>query len=199
MRIVLHLEWDDEVIANPPTKRRIAGFDAIKERIAKAQEEDIHLHAFTYAFLRKAKNVDLYADPDDTQIRQWLDDLRKSLAALEEFERDGVELTGPHSPLGPIYLELRRVFARASARDERRAMVHLLMNGPCSDADLAEDLSLSTNLAVRVRKALTPAIVPWGADNRYWISDAALPIVVFLVRESIGIDLLEGLENRIGN
>ena len=196
MRVVLHLDWNDDVAASPRIKRRKDGFDAIKRRLAEPGSGDLHLHAFTYAFLRKAKNVDLYVDVDDTRIGERLRELRCCLKALEEFERDGVELTGRHSSLGPIYLDLRRVFARAGARDERRAMVHLLMNGPCSDADLVEDLALSLDLAARVRKALAPAIGPWGDGDRYCISDAALPVAMFLVRESIGINLLDSLDDR---
>ena len=197
MKVVLHTEWADDAAVSPPIRRRIDGFEDIKKRIAGGREEVLHLHAFTYAFLRKAKNVDLYVEADDRKIETWLTDLRKSLVALEAFEREGSELPESHTSLKPIYLALRRVFARPGARDERRAMVHLLMNGPCTDAGLAEGLGLSVNLAVRVRKALQPALKPKEGSDAYWISKTALPVVVFLVRETTGIDPLSALDDHV--
>ena len=193
MRVVLHLEWSEELKATPPMKRRVDGFNDIKQHIAKARDGEIHLHAFTYAFLRKAKNIDLYVEADDKRVQQKLYCINRSVQALEALERDGAHLKAEHASLKPIYLALRRVVARAGARDERRALVHLLMNGPCTDADLAADLVLSENLAIRIRKALQPGLGDPDGQGHYGISDAALPVVVFLVRETTGIDPLSSL------
>lgn len=194
MRVVLHLDWDDAVKSTPPMLRRIAGFDAIKRQIAEERDDALHLHAFTYAFLRRAKNVDLYVEADDREIQDRLRALRSAMAALETFERDGTDLRGDYAPLKPLYLALRRVVARPSARDERRVLVHLVMNGPCSDADFAKDLGISENLAVRVRKALQPALTSEGDSNLHRISDEAMPVVLFVVRETTGVDPLAALD-----
>jgi hypothetical protein len=195
MRAVLHLDWNDKVRSAGPILRRIEGYEAIKRRIAKGSEEDLHLHAFSYAFLQGAKNVDFYLEADDSAIRERIDDLAQVMIALEDLERDGRDLKGEDGVSKDIYLALRRVVGRASARDERRALVHFLMNGPASPEELTEALGLRSNLADRLIKALDAALEGPDADGRYGISDGALAIVLFLVRETTGISPLDHLSH----
>jgi hypothetical protein len=191
VRVVLHLDWNEKVRATGPIHRRIDGFEAIKKRIAEGSKEDLHLHAFSYAFLKGAKNVDLYLEADDNAIRKRLADLRETMTALEGFERDGRDFCGKDDVVKKIYLALRPAAARANARDERLALVHLLMNGPASPDELAATLGLSTNLAIRVIKALDAGLEGPDADGRYGISDKALGVALFLVRETTGISPLD--------
>ena len=193
MRAVLHLDWNEKVRATGPIHRRIDGFEAIKQRIAEGSAEDLHLHAFSYAFLKGAKNVDFYLKADDGAIREQIGKLRQMMTGLEDFERDGLDLDGKDDSTKTIYLALRPVAARTNARDERRALVHLLMNGPCSNQELADVLGLSTNLATRVIKALRAGLDGPDSDDRYGISDEALGVVLFLVRETTGISPLDHL------
>ncbi len=195
MRAVLHLDWNERVRETGAIHRRIDGFEAIKQRIADRSEEDLHLHAFSYAFLKGAKNVDFYLEADDGAIRERISKLRQMMTALEDFERDGRDLSGKDDVTKKIYLALRPVAARANARDERRALVHFLMNGPCSPEELAGALDLSPNLAVRVIKALNASLDGPDADDRYGISDNALGVVLFLVRETTGISPLDHLSD----
>lgn len=193
MRVKLHLDWDRGLGEAPPLERRIEGFDALKKRLAAASDEPLDMHAFTYAFLRRAKNVDLFVEADDTEIRDRLAKLRRERDALEAFERDGDRPEGDAAGLVPAYLALRPVMVRAGARDERRALVHILMNGPCSDTDLASDLGISENLAIRIRKALRPVMGETG-DGRHAIRPEALPVALFAVHERTGIDPLAALD-----
>ena len=74
------------------------------------------------------------------------------------------------------------------------------MNGPCTDADLKEDLGLpSENLAIRVRKALQPGLTVADKGGPYEVSEAALPVVAFLVRETTGVDPLSSLVDISGS
>jgi hypothetical protein len=195
VRVKLHLDWSRVDNAASPLQRRDLGFQIIRERVAAGHDGDIPLHAFIYAFLRRAKNVDLYVGTDyEPGVRDRLDRLRAGIAALEAFERYGHRLQGAHAAVKDPYLALRRTFAEPSARDERRVAIHYLMNGPGSDRELAADLGLSETFAARSRRALADVITGPDDDHRFGVADSALPIVLFLARETTGINPLAMLD-----
>lgn len=195
MRVKLHLDWSAVAVAATPLRRRDQSFQAIRDGVAASHDGDIPVHAFIYAFLRWAKNVDLYVDTAyEPGVRDRLAELRAGMAALEAFERHGHRLRGTHAAAKTPYLSLRRTFARPSARDERRVAVHYLMNGPSSDRELAEDLVLSEAFAARSRRALDSVIAGPDGNHRFGVADNALPIVLFLVRETTGINPLAMLD-----
>ena len=83
---------------------------------------------------------------------------------------------------------------RPGARDECRALAHLLMSGPSTARELARELQLSENLAKRVARALSP-LVELGEDGRFSICEGLLPVALFAVRERMGIDPLSVLRS----
>lgn len=194
MDVILHMNWRQEERRDPDVERRRDRYEAIKQRLANSrQRSPLALHAFTYAFLGSAKNVDLFLDADDSRIREQLLSLCSALGALEAFEREGAALPKALESLKAPYLRLRRVMLRPSARDERRALTHLLMTGPATAGELVAALELpSPSGAERALMALAPVVVSRreASHEIFEIEDSLLPVALFAVRERMGIDPL---------
>lgn len=203
MDVILKLSWDQDEPGDATANRRRDRYRAIRHSIVRrGREGPLSLHAFTYAFLGSAKNVDLFLDADDREIRGELERLSATLRALETFERDGTALPDELAHLREPYLRLRRVMLRPSARDERRALAHLLMNGPATAAQLVTSLEMpSPSGAVRAMLALAPVVVGRGQteEERFEIDTELLPLALFAVRERMGIDPLAVLEAKVGS
>ncbi|MEA3413722.1 MAG: hypothetical protein U9R74_19655, partial [Pseudomonadota bacterium] len=116
-------------------RRRTGGFDAIKQFVAAlvsiSSEESgaspliCRIDAFAYAFLAGAKNFDLIAPParqGNEPFQSVLADWLHTTAALEEFERTGNPLPDDSPITSDVYLNVRKVMARRSARDERNVL-----------------------------------------------------------------------------
>jgi hypothetical protein len=184
-------------------RRRTGHFSAIKKFVT-ASEQVIdstlrpifyEIDAFSYAFLKGAKNLDtiLRESKKTTQpFRQNLPDWIKAIKSLEEFEREGIMPNKPH--LAEHYLELRRVIAPASARDERRTLTTLLVSGPSTSEEISNDLAMPYGLSDRLLPMLAQIGVVQGRKEqglyRYALTIEALPCVLFGLRETMGIDLL---------
>ena len=152
---------------------------------------------FAYAFLKHAKNYDLFMQPEyeslnmlEGTIKEW----QGAVQALEDFERLGLDLAPEYSRLKEVYLRLRTVISRSSARDEQRTLSVLLVCGPLTSDEISSDLGLNNSLIRRILAALlTTGTIDSrldGDDTRYLISETGLPITLFVVREIIGLDLL---------
>lgn len=190
---------------------------------------------FSYAFLSAAKNFDFFLpmgeidDPTKKILGTWSLQLKE----LEKFERLGQlplrslakskihQQSKSSSKSGSycnsskqdscdwsvtVYLKLREIVTRPSARDELRALYIFLYSGPSTDKQIADELGLNESLATRVVAALdtTGALEVSGIDEVtndddpdktqrvpiHRIHIQHIPIVVFLIRETLGCDLL---------
>jgi hypothetical protein len=187
-------------------RRRTGHFSAIKKFVTaseKAIEATLRpifyeIDAFSYAFLKGAKNLDaILRESSQTtssfrqNLPQWLNEIK----SLEEFEREGIMPKAPH--LAEKYLELRRVLAPASARDERRTLTTLLVSGPSTSEEISFDLGMAYGLSDRLLPMLEQIQVVKGRNEqgayRYALTMEALPCVLFCLRETMGIDLIEVL------
>ena len=177
---------------------RIKTFMGTLHEVVRAHPElgTIHceIDAFAYAFLQGAKNFDFLLPESRNQTglfrqksRQW----RRDIVALERFERDGRPLGARYET---AYLDLRRIVARKSARDERRTLATLLVSGPSTLDEVKTDLGLSYDLAGRILTTLQSIDVLVCPAERYRITLDALPRVVFCLREVMGFDLLAVLD-----
>lgn len=181
--------------------RRVKGFAAINKFIGNMAELEpqnkpiCKINVFAYAFLKHAKNYDFFIkiepvshDEIQISIKQW----RVDVQALEDFERLGKPL--PDDETRKTYLKLRAIVGRASARDEQRALACLLIAGPSNDKDIQLDLNLNYPLSQRIMAALvgtgTITQQKHGDENHYALNDETLPMVFFLIRETIGLDML---------
>lgn len=194
--IKLVLGWDD-LGATAGLRRNQAGFSKIKEFAETATEADpLVINAFLYAFLCPAKNFDLFLREDLEAISGDVRQISRKMAQLTEFEREARALMG--SPLRELYLALRNVVARHSARDERRTLATLLFSGPSSVDEIAMDLGISCNLAGRAVRTLAAVLVDPGAKKLALKPDTdSLAVILHLLRGTIGSDPLAVLERRL--
>jgi hypothetical protein len=153
------------------------------------------IDVFAYFFLKSAKNLDFVLprrgggnDEFDNLRETWAEKIR----ALERFERTGEAL-----PAGTVeasrYLGIREIISRPSARDELRALTVLLTSGPSTLAEISDDLGLNYPLGQRALAAYeheAVGVVERRRGEIFTIVKDYLPLVVFCLREKMGIDLL---------
>lgn len=158
------------------------------------------INACTYAYLKGAKNLDLTLperrNGDAEGISKTLEDWQAAVIALQEFERSGEPLPQRFEALRPIYLKARPILSRPSARDERRVLTSLLLNGPSTPAQLEGELGMSHHLMVRVIQPFQEAGVierNTHADAGYRVTGQSLPVALFGLREAAGIEILRAL------
>jgi hypothetical protein len=186
-------------------RRRKHGFSTINQFTAAVLNiidkleafKGCRIDIFAFVFLKYAKNYDLFMVPPADNMRSMQKVVRgwqSAVQALEDFERLGKELKPPYSGLKDVYLKLRAVVSRPSARDEQRTLAVLLTSGPSTLEEISLDLGLNYSLNRRIMTALaaTGAIeVREGEQEpRYTVKESALPVVLFLTRETIGLDFL---------
>jgi|GEM_PF-1882798 len=188
-------------------RRRTGGFKPVRQLIgslAALPAEDDHadtlvceIDAFAYGFLKGAKNLDLVL-PCSKELndgfRAVRDDWSRTSKALTEFERTGERLPQSCAVSADQYLALRRIIVRPSARDERRMLATLLVSGPSAQVELSTDLGISNDLSQRTLAPLIAiGVVELRADDRYAIVSSTLPLALFGLRETMGLELLGDL------
>ncbi len=196
--VSLVLDWENPG-GTTALRRNTTGFAQIKELAENADTENpLKLNAFLYSFLCSAKNLDLFLQENTTEITNDVEQIATKMTALEELERNGVT---PNDPLLlQTYIEVRNVAARRCARDEQRSLATLLFSGPSTGLQVAEDLGISENLAIRTLRTLSPVVEQSKVDTDLFClrSDAnSLAITLYLLRYTLGIDPIRVLQARI--
>lgn len=184
-------------------RRRIGGLSAISKFITalagivlEVKEKNrpcCQINVFAYAFLKHAKNYHFFIRAEKTaDINESTTKWTKQVQELEDFERLGTPLV--NETIREAYLKLRAIVGHKSARDEQRTLACLLIAGPSTSEDIKEDLNLNYPLSLRIMAALvaTGTIDEKDKDDEvlYSLNKDTLPIVLFLVRETIGLDVL---------
>ena len=189
-------------------RRRLTGSNSVKALVAALTEyergfsdKNIELrcgcNVVVYSFLVGAKNFDfILPEVSDKRIgtfRQVQPSWQSIIRQLEAYERDGDPLSD--TDLRDTYLRLRPIMMRISARDEHRCLCALLMSGPSTLEELKDDLGLPYNLSTRVIAPFVSAgiVVPSESLESFVICEQAIPLVLFLVRETLGVDPLSAL------
>jgi hypothetical protein len=185
-------------------RKRTAGFNPIKQFIGALSSMPTYnghpnplicqIDAFAYAFLKGAKNFDFLlplGDELSTDFRNthmgWL----RTITSLEAFERFGEPLPKDSGVTAEQYLSLRKVIVRPSARDERCVLATLLVSGPSTLPEISTDLGLNYTLGQRTLAAFEKmSVIERRAAEVLGIAETALPLVVFCLREAMGLDLL---------
>lgn len=152
---------------------------------------------FAFTFLKYAKNYDLFMEPslaDHQKLQQIVSEWQEKVQALEDFERLGKGVESGSTLLTDTYLQLREAVSRPSARDEQRTLAILLCSGPSSLEDISIDLGLNYSLNERVMAVLQKTGVIECREQEtkplYRIKEDAIPVVLLLVREIIGLDFM---------
>ena len=196
---------DKKIVAIYPLeqlfRKSTTGFKPIKQFVAalannsETRTLDCYIDVFAYSFLKGAKNFDLLLLFDRDKNREFIETYKKCLdkvAMLENFERFGQCI---NDDLQNQYLALRKIISRVTARDEIRTLATLLVSGPSTLKEVSEDLGLNYTLSQRTIGVFKDIEVLEERDKqKYAIATEALPVVIFCLRETIGIDLLSNLD-----
>ncbi|NEP15998.1 MAG: hypothetical protein F6J97_03735 [Leptolyngbya sp. SIO4C1] len=159
------------------------------------------IDVFVYLFLAGAKNFDLLLPLETSRVPAFkllLADYNKAIQALENFERLGQRPIKPVKYFSPRqYLAMRQIIARASVRDELRALAVLLVSGPSTLTDISTELGLNYTLGQRTLAVFEAiGVVTRFERSRqtvFAIAKPAIPLVIFALRETTGLDLLSNL------
>jgi hypothetical protein len=153
-----------------------------------------HIDAFAYAFLKGAKNFDFLlplGDEVNADFRNTHMAWSRTITSLEAFERVGEPLPKNSGVTAEQYLSLPKVIVRPSARDERGVLATLLVSGPSTLSEISTDLGLNYTLGQRTLATFEKmSVIERRPAEIFGIAEAALPLVVFCLREAMGIDLL---------
>jgi hypothetical protein len=191
-------------------RRQSLGFSAIKSLVSalsvfehqSGNDSETLIcgcNALVYAFLVGAKNFDFilpeHNDHSVSSFRCSLPAWTSTIEQLENFEREGMSMSD--RALQQTYLNIRPVMTRPTARDERRSLCTLLMSGPSTPDEITQDLGLPYTLSERVLSPFIESgiVESTGSDEQYVITRANIPLVVYLVRETLGVDPLKMLRD----
>jgi len=195
-------------------RRRSGGFRPINEFTGAMAElspkHTCEINLFTYAFLMHAKNYDFFTQTTEdnrNSMQKKINSWNKEVQLLEDYERLGKTSDEQGNKIDnqttEQYKQLRTIIARPTARDELLTLVCLLVCGPSTKEDISLDLDLNYSLNQRIIAALldtgTITTVAGSEPLLYKIEEKALAIVLFLVRETLGLNLLEMLANLGGH
>ncbi|MDJ0718538.1 MAG: hypothetical protein QNJ54_30660 [Prochloraceae cyanobacterium] len=185
-------------------RKNTQGFQPIKKFVgALSSCENIdslycYIDAFAYSFLKGAKNFDCllpFEIEHNNEFIKTYQQWSKIIEKLENFERFGENIP---QKLAKQYLALRKIISRLSVQEELRTLATLLVNGPSSLEQVSKDLDLNYTLGQRTVGIFENISVVEKVDSQdltiYRISTAALPVVIFGLRETIGLDLLSNLD-----
>lgn len=187
-------------------RKNVKGFQSIKKFVVSLStipdDKTIvcYINVFAYSFLKGAKNFDLLLPLDKQQDQNFVHIYNKWLTqiyVLENFERSGK----PIKPkLKEQYLGLRKIVSRPSVRDEIRSLATLLINGFSTLEELSEDMGLNYTLGHSTMNifekinVITREETQQNEQPKYVIVKQAVPVVVFCLRETLGLDLLSNLD-----
>ncbi len=178
------------------------GFKPIKRFMAALTEDNsahpliCHIDVFAYSFLKKAKNFDLFlpeSEKADHGFRKdYESEWRQQIDRMENFELFGKTIPEDEKQR---YLALRQIALRKSARDEWRAIASLIQSGPTTMEGISGELALGYTLGPRLLKPFVDlgAVAQSDSDGRYQATIEALPVLLYFLRELLGLDLLGGL------
>ncbi len=184
------------VKGSEPMKQFIGALADMKAPAGYAHDILCRIDAFAYSFLKGAKNLDFVLPchrEENKEFIEQLDQWNRRLTALADFERFGRRSTPLPQEQVDAYLAMRTIFTRASARDEIRTLATLLLSGPSTLKEVKEDLGLNYPLGQRTLAAFAALEVVEQQGDRYAINAKKLPLVVFFLREVIGLDLLQDI------
>ena len=183
-------------------RKSTTGFKPIKKfvgaltSIQNNNSLSCYIDVFVYSFLKGAKNFDLLLQFDKKHNKEFVDTYKQwsdEISSLGNFERSGKQNISDKQK--KQYLELRKIVARLSARDEIRTLATLLVSGPSTLEEVSIDLGLNYTLGQRTVGVFKNIDVVEKRDKeKYAIATEALPIVIFCLRETIGLDLLSNLD-----
>ena len=185
-------------------RKSTKGFKPIKQfvgvltTLTNNKEFICYIDVFAYSFLKGAKNFDLlllFEKKHNQEFIHTYNHWSEIFGNLEKFERFGQKNISDEQK--KQYLALREIVSRPSVRDEIRTLATLLISGPSTLEQVTEDLGLNYTLGQRTVGVFENiGVVKQRRKRIYAIEKEALPVVIFCLRETIGLDLLNNLDIR---
>ena len=160
---------------------------------------------FAYAFLAGTRNLELLlplVESNSLALAQILNDCQEAMRSLERFERTGVLPTYMSELDTQQYLALRHVITQPNARKELQVLAALLVSGPSTASNLTRELALSQKTTRHILELLESIEIVnrWhsaqkevAAEPVFSISKVAIPLVMFGLKEKLGLDLMGDL------
>lgn len=159
---------------------------------------------FAYAFLAGTRNFDLLMplfQSNGIALSQILSDCQSALKSLEDFERTGTLPTKMSELDAQQYLSIRRTVARPFAQQELQILCALLVSGPSTVNELTRELGIDR---AQIHQTLhlyesIKILTHWGeapgndAQPTFVIDKVALPLVMFCIKEILGLNLMGNL------
>ncbi len=184
-------------------RRNEIGFGQIKQMVLSSNDTTpCQLNLFLYSFLCPAKNLDLLLTEALTVAdAEKFESIQKNLNIIEHFERSGI-VKRNQEMVCKKWLEIRKVAARANARDEQRTLATLLFSGPSTTDEVAKDLGISVNLAQRIMRAVQSVLTTaMPEDGRYQLDTDtdSLSATLYLLKCTLGLDPTAVLSPIVGN
>ena len=198
-------------------RKNVEGFKPIKQFVSgllfpanifdRSHTIICEIDVFAFAFLKEAKNFDVLLDctENNQEFLNTREEWFKSLEAIEQFELFGTLPISVDRVDLECYLKLRTIVIRPSARDERRVLASLLVSGPSTLSQISDDLGLAYTLGPRTLFGLLDSGTVVRCRDRYAtesseeatfkIDEAALPIAIYCVRETVGLDPLAAFDD----
>lgn len=160
---------------------------------------------FAYTFLVGTRNLDRLLPikkTSDMELAQIQRRCTEAIRTLEVFERTGHLPVGMSELDSQQYLSLRRIIARPTARDERRILARLLVSGPSTASNLERELDLDYTFtyqtlclfeSIGIFARWMQSAGKQVEEMAFVIEKAAIPLVLFCLKQTLGLDLLGNL------
>ena len=162
---------------------------------------------FAYTFLSGLNNFDLLlplSQHTNVELAQVKSGCEEALSTLENFERSGTLPKRMSELDAQQYLAVRRIIVRPTAHTERKALATLLISGPSTASNLERELNIPNHAAQQTLFLFESIglLTRWGEEPGYVgnepvfvIDKVAIPLVLFCLKETLGLDLLGNLSS----
>lgn len=162
---------------------------------------------FAYTFLAGAYQLDHLlpiARNHDIELAQIQTGCTEALRTLENFEQTGTLPANMEELDAQQYLAIRRIISHPSAKNEWRMLASLLISGPSTASSLERELGIEHQIVEQILHLFESIgiFTRWGEEPGdqaneavFVIEKVAIPLVLFCLKGTLGIDLLSNLSD----
>lgn len=201
--------WTEQAAPSPPpprvvrferlVRRRPGGVEtalsvlrALATRLPDPACVELEIDLFAYDYLAGTTDFDLLVSPakDSPAAAIW-PAWQAALFALQQFETEGRPPGSTAEVDVDHYLEIRSSVMRSDSNLLRRLLAALLVAGPSTTDELAQDVRARPDIVLQTLWVLAGSAAVAEVEDGLWVVAApALPPVLFLLQSSLGLDPL---------
>lgn len=165
---------------------------------------------FAYTFLAETRHFERLLplmQHSGTPLVQTLNDCQLAMQSLETFERTGTLPARMDELDAQRYLALRRAVMQPVAHDELKVLSALAISGPSKTDNLARELMLDKKKTYQILEQFKSIGIvssrqgrpgQHAAETTFSISKVSIPLVMFVLKETLGLDLMSDLLDLVG-